>query len=80
MPKLVVARLIYEGQFEWVVRMTVKDGGDRGYGYRRWMLPKKDYTLDGAKDFRNAKLLELEKSGERTLQKNGIHSTTVGRN
>ncbi len=76
MGKLCAAKLIYEGHYEWVVRMSCIYPPKN---YKTWCLPRKEYTLDQAKDFRNERMRELEEAGLRKNGPRGLHSSTIGR-
>ncbi len=77
MGKLCAAKLIYEGHYEWVVRMSCKCPPSN---YKSWALQKKEYTLDQAKDFRNERMRELEEAGLRKdMRGRAFYSKTIGR-
>ena len=76
MPKYVVAKLIYEGHYDYVIRLSTHE--DKKQNYRRWFLSKKIYTLEQAKIFRNEKMRELEELGLRNLKRRGLTSQNIG--
>ena len=79
MPKQVVAKYIYEGQYEYVIRLCTTDIDPiTKQKYKRWFCPKKDYTLEQAKLFRNKTILELEKKGLRNVSRKMDNSQTIG--
>lgn len=79
MPKQVVAKYIYQGQYEFVIRLcTTKIDPITKQRYMRWFLPVKDYTLDEAKIYRNNLLVELEEKGWRNTKRKMENSKTIG--
>lgn len=78
MAKKVVAKLIYDGFFDWFIRLSTHEGGRNNY--RVYYLSKKEYTLDEAKIFRNQKLKELEDLKLRNQKRQGYTSLNIGMN
>lgn len=73
-----VAKYIMEGHFEYMIRLHCKPIGCE-QTYQRWYISKKDYTLEQAKLYRNARLAELEKNGLRGgCRKSTLTSKTIG--
>jgi len=77
MPKYTVAKYIYEGQFEYLIRLHCCDDS-RVATYKTWYLSNKDYTLDQVKLFRNARMAELEELGLRGRIRKMTTSDTIG--
>ena len=78
MPKYTVAKYLYCGQFEYLIRLHINSKTLADPTYRTWYLSKKDYTLDEAKLFRNARMAELEKLGLRGSGRQIEMSHTIG--
>tara|TARA_R110002110_G_scaffold76807_1_gene202068 strand:- start:22 stop:258 length:237 start_codon:yes stop_codon:yes gene_type:complete len=76
MPKYVVAKLIYEGHYDYVVRLSTHE--PKKQNFRRWFLSKKDYTLEQAKIFRNERMRELEELDLRNVKRRGLTSKNIG--
>ena len=78
MPKKTVALLIYEGYFDWVIRLSTHEL--KKDNYRVWYLSKKEYNLDQAKIFRNERMRELEECKLRNQKRRGYTSLNIGMN
>lgn len=78
MAKTTSARLIYQGSYDWLVRLATYEPERNNYRY--WYLPKREYTLDEAKLFRNERMRELEELGLRNKKRAGLTSLNIGMN
>ena len=72
MGKITIAPLIYNGHHEWYVRfqLTPKKGVPHNYNYDATYLSKKEYTLEQAIEWRDARLKYLEEKGLRSGKTN----------
>ena len=64
MPKQLISPLIYEGHWEYYLRIQIKTRTE-GRKYVAEYFPKKDYSLQDVERIRNTRLDEYQKSGER---------------
>jgi len=77
MPKYTVAKYIYEGTFEYMIRLHCRQAPGKAT-YKTWYLSNKDYTLNQVKLYRNARMAELEKVGLRGGCRKMLTSDTIG--
>ena len=72
MGKTTIAPLIYNGLTEWYVRfqlLPVK-GKQNNLNYDATYLPKNQYTLEEAMEWRDNRLKHLEETGQRSKRAN----------
>ena len=81
MPSHIVAHYIKSGLYDWNLRISTQKPKS---GYKQYYLPKKDWTLDEVKLYRNKLCLQFEKDGLRdsgTSKRGGrIQACNLGMN
>ena len=64
MPRNCCAHYVKEGMYDWNLRITLQK--PKG-GYKQFYLPKKEWTLDQVKLYRNKLCKEYEENGSRSI-------------